>query len=87
MCVKNPQKPPCPYQNVFSSIFLVFLVPDTSCITIEFVICGGLASGYHGVEHMTMDIDISLCFEEKLRWLSEEAEGIYKKKLDNKKLT
>lgn len=27
---------------------------------IEFIICGGMAAVYHGVERMTMDLDISL---------------------------
>ncbi len=32
---------------------------------VEFIICGGLASVYHGVERMTMDLDISLNFEKQ----------------------
>jgi len=26
----------------------------------EFIVCGGMAAVYHGVERMTMDLDISL---------------------------
>ncbi len=43
--------------------YLIEILDEMLKNNIDFIICGGLASIYHGVERMTMDIDISLNFE------------------------
>ena len=43
-----------------------FLIEIIECLAdhgVEFIICGGMAAVYHGVERMTMDLDISLDME------------------------
>lgn len=40
--------------------YLIEIIISLAENNVEFIICGGLAAVFHGVERMTMDIDISL---------------------------
>lgn len=43
--------------------YLIELIAFLADNDVAFVICGGMAAVYHGVERMTMDLDISLDME------------------------
>jgi hypothetical protein len=40
--------------------YLIEMICGLADHEIEFIVCGGMAAVYHGVERMTMDLDISL---------------------------
>ncbi len=43
--------------------YLIELIASLADNDVAFIICGGMAAVYHGVERMTMDLDISLDME------------------------
>lgn len=43
--------------------YLIEIITSLSENEVEFIICGGMAAVFHGVERMTMDVDISLNME------------------------
>jgi hypothetical protein len=43
--------------------YLIDIITSLSENEVEFIICGGMAAVFHGVERMTMDLDISLNME------------------------
>jgi hypothetical protein len=46
--------------NEGSRPYLIELICALADNDVDFIICGGMAAVYHGVERMTMDLDISL---------------------------
>ena len=40
--------------------YLIDIIASLADSRVEFIICGGMAVVFHGVERMTMDLDISL---------------------------
>lgn len=46
-----------------SKEYILEILTDLCRAKIDFVVCGGVAAVLHGVERLTMDIDISLNFE------------------------
>lgn len=43
--------------------YLIEIISKLAKTGVEFIICGGMAAVFHGVERMTMDVDISLNME------------------------
>ena len=40
--------------------YLIAIISKLARAGVEFIICGGMAAVFHGVERMTMDVDISI---------------------------
>lgn len=45
--------------------YLIEMICSLVDYDVDFVICGGMAAVYHGVERMTMDLDLSLNMEKE----------------------